>query len=138
MTRPENPTSPVPNRGPASWLMPLVPAALGGVILVAEATDGDLGSGLAWFAILVAIAALLRFGGRFQAVRDARGDGEDERDAMIGSRAMAVAGTTMILVLTGAIVFELARGEDPAPYTFVIAAGGAAYAVALLALRRYS
>jgi hypothetical protein len=123
---------------PSRWLIPLIPVALGGVILVAEATDGEVASGLAWFAVLAAVGALLAFGGRFQAVRDARGDDEDERDAMIASRAMAAAGLAMILVLTGAIVFELARGEDPSPYTYVIAVGGAVYAVALLALRRYS
>ena len=118
--------------------MPLVPVALGAVILVAEAADDDLASGLGWFAVLAAVGALLAFGGRFQAVRDARGDGEDEREAMIGSRAMAAAGTAMILALTGAIVFELARGDSPSPYVWVLAVGGATYAVALLALRRYS
>jgi len=119
-------------------LIPLVPVALGAVILVAEATDGELAGGLAWFAVLAAVGALLAFGGRFQAVRDARGDGEDERDALIGTRAMAAAGTTMIVALTGAIVFELARGEIPSPYVWVVAVGGAAYAITWLLLRRYS
>ena len=127
----------MPDR-PSGWLIPLVTAALGGVILVAEAIDGQLASGLGWFALLTAVAALLAFGGRFQTVRDTRGDTEDERDATIASRAMAAAGLAMILVLTGAIVFELARGEDPRPYTYVIAVGGTVYAIALLALRRYS
>jgi hypothetical protein len=138
MTRHENPMPPVPDRWSSRWLMPSIPVALGAVILVAEATNDDLAGGLAWFAVLAAAGALLAFGGRFQSVRDARGDGEDERDALIGSRAMAAAGTAMTLVLTGAIVFELARGEDPSPYTYVMAVGGGTYAVALLALRRYS
>jgi hypothetical protein len=120
------------------WLVPLAPALLGAVILVAEAGDDDLAEGLAWFATLSAVAALLAFGGRWQAVRDARGDDEDERDAIIGTRAMAAAGTATILALTGAVVFELARGENPSPYLGVLAVGGAVYAVALLALRRYS
>jgi hypothetical protein len=47
-------------------------------------------------------------------------------------------GTSIILVLTGAVVFELARDESPSPYVWVLAVGGATYAVALLALRRYS
>ena len=136
MTRPESPMPPVFDRPPR--LMPLVPVALGAVILVAEAADDDLASGLGWFAVLAAVGALLAFGGRFQAVREARGDGEDEREAMIGSRAMAAAGTAMILALTGATVFELARGDSPTPYAWVLAVGGATYAVALLALRRYS
>jgi hypothetical protein len=137
MTRPDSPMPPAFDRQ-SRWLMPLVPVALGAVILVAEAADDDLASGLGWFAVLAAVGALLAFGGRFQAVRDARGDGEDEREAMIGSRAMAAAGTAMILVLTGAVVFELARGESPTAYVWVLAVGGATYALALLALRRYS
>ena len=136
MTRPESPMPPAFDRPPR--LMPLVPVALGAVILVAEAADDDLASGLGWFAVLAAVGALLAFGGRFQTVREARGDGEDEREAMIGSRAMAAAGTAMILALTGATVFELARGDSPTPYIWVLAVGGATYAVALLALRRYS
>ena len=136
MTRPESPMPPVFDRPPR--LMPLVPVALGAVILVAEAADDDLASGLGWFAVLAAVGALLAFGGRFQTVREARGDGEDEREAMIGSRAMAAAGTAMILALTGATVFELARGDSPTPYIWVLAVGGATYAFALLALRRYS
>jgi hypothetical protein len=120
------------------WLVPLAPALLGAVILVAEAGDDNVAEGLAWFAVLGAVAALLAFGGRWQAVRDARGDDEDERDAIIGSRAMAASGTAMILALTGAVVFELARGNVASPYVWVLALGGAVYAVAMLALRRYS
>ena len=120
------------------WLMPLVPAGLGAVILAAEIANGDLAEGLVWFVLLAGVGALLAFGGRWQAVRDARGDGEDERDLMITTRAMAASGQAMILALTGAVIFELARGESPSPYTWVLAVGGAVFGVALLALRRYS
>jgi hypothetical protein len=118
------------------WLMPIVPLGLGAVILAAEAIDGDLASGFVWFAVLAAVSALLAFGGRFEAVREARGDTEDERDAFVSTRAMAAAGTVLLLVLTGIVVFQLARGEDASPYTQILAVGGATYAVALLALRR--
>jgi hypothetical protein len=113
-----------------------VTVGLGGVILAAEATDGDLTGGLVWFAILAALGALQAFGGRFAAVRQARGEEEDEREAMINTRAMALAGTVLVIVLTGCIVFELARGESPSPYTQLMAIGGATYATALLVLRR--
>lgn len=127
MTRPQN---------LSQWLMPLVAVGLGGVILAAEAANGDLQEGLVWFAVLTAIGALLAFGGRFQAVRDARGGEDDEREALIGTRALAATGIVLVLVLTGFIVFRLARGDDPAPYTYIIAAGGITYVVALLALHR--
>jgi hypothetical protein len=116
------------------WLLPLITVGLGAVILAAEATDGDLAGGLIWFAVLTVLGALQAFGRPFQAEWSA----EDERDATINLRAMAAAGLVLILVLTGCIVFELARGDDPSPYTQVIAVGGASYAIALLVLRRVS
>jgi drug/metabolite transporter (DMT)-like permease len=124
----------IPDRWRTRWLVPAVTVGLGGVILAAEATDGDLTSGLVWFAVLAALGALHAFGGRFAAVRQARGE-EDEREAMINTRAMALAGTVLVIVLTGCIVFELARGESPSPYTQLMAVGGATYAAALLVLR---
>jgi hypothetical protein len=128
-------TAPIDTR---RWLFSLVPVGLGAVILTAEATNGDLVEGLVWFTVLGVLGALLAFGGRFEAMRLARGDGEDERDAMINTRAMAVVGTVLTIVLTGAIVFQLARGDDPSPYTQIMAVGGAAYLASLLVLRHWS
>jgi hypothetical protein len=51
---------------------------------------------------------------------------------------MAGAGTVLVLLLTGCIVFELVRGDDPSPYTHLMAVGGASYAIGLLVLRRRS
>jgi hypothetical protein len=127
--RPHNPTQ---------WLIPLVPVGLGGVILTAEAIDGQVVSGLVWFAVLTAVGVLGIFGGRFEEVREARGDTEDERDRSINTRALAVAGLVWVLALTGCIVFQLARGDDTSPYAQLMAVGGASYAIALLALRRIS
>ena len=119
-------------------LTALVPVGLGAVILAADAADDDLAEGPIWFAALAGVGALLAFGGRWQAVRDARGEPEDERDAMIVTRAMAATGQALILVLTGAVVFELARGENPSPYIWVLAVGGAVFGIGLLAMRRSS
>ena len=143
MTRPTSPGSErarasVPDRWRARWLVPAVTAGLGGVILAAEATDGDLTSGLVWFAVLALLGALQAFGGRFEAVRQARGEDEDEREVMINTRALALAGTVLVIVLTGCIVFELVRGDSPSPYTQLMAVGGATYAAALLVLRHRS
>jgi hypothetical protein len=113
-----------------------VVVGLGGVLLVAEATEDNLTGGLVWFAVMVAFGALLAFGGRFDAVRQARGDTETERDAMVNHRAMAAAGTLLVVVLTGCVLFTLVRGDDTSPYTQLLAVAGATYAVALLVLRR--
>jgi hypothetical protein len=143
MTRPSNPTSPAA-RAPAAdwwrsrWILPTVTVGLGGVILGAQATDHELTSGFVWFAVFAIVAALQAFGGRSERARHAQLGEEDERDALINTRAMASTGTVFVLLLTGCIVFELVRGNDPSPYTYLMAVGGASYAVALLVLRRLS
>jgi hypothetical protein len=117
-------------------LLPFVYVALGAVILIARIASGDTASGLAWFAVMAAVAAFYGFGGRFQVIRQARGDFEDERDAAINRRAMAATGTTLVIVLTGCIVVALARGDNPSPYSLLMAIGGATYA-AVLILNRF-
>jgi multisubunit Na+/H+ antiporter MnhB subunit len=129
----------MPDRWRSSqWLMPLVNLVLGGAILVARAMEDDLTGGLIWFAIFAAVAALYAVGGRSEPAREALGELQDERDEMINTRALAAAGLVLIVALTGCVLFELARGHDPSPYTQLVAGGGATYAVTLLILRRRS
>ena len=118
------------------WLLPLIYVALGVVILVAQAISGDTRSGVVWFSVMAGVAALYALGGRYEVIRQARGDFEDERDASINRKAMAATGTTLVIVLTGCIVFELARGNNPAPYSTLMAIGGVTYIAALL-IQRY-
>jgi hypothetical protein len=120
------------------WLVPLVTFGFGVVVLVAMATDDDLAEGLVWFAVIAASSALLVFGGRFAGVREARGEGEDERDALLSTQAMAAAGLVMILGLTGAVVFTAIQGDVLRVYIPILAAGGATYGLALFYLRRRS
>ena len=91
MTRPDNPNKHEARTGNldqwrSRWLIPLVPVALGAVILVAAAITGHILSGVAWFVVLSAISALSRVAGRFEAARRARRHGEDEREAIIDTR----------------------------------------------------
>ena len=133
------PNSTMPDRWRSSqWLMPLVNLVLGGAILVARAMEDDLTGGLIWFAIFAAVAALYAVGGRSETAREALGEVQDERDERINTRALAAAGLVLIVALTGCVLFELARGHDPSPYTQLLAGGGATYAVTLLILRRRS
>jgi hypothetical protein len=119
-----------------SWqLMPLIYLILGGVIFIAQAIDGDIASGLVWFAVFAVISAVYAFGGRFEIIKQARGDLEDERDASINTRAMAAVGVVFVVLLTSCIVFELARGNNPSPYSQLMAVGGGSYIAALLVLR---
>ena len=118
------------------WLLPIIYLVLGVVILLARGRDGHWSSGIVWFAIMAGIASAYAVGGRFQIIRQARGDYEDEREGYLGSRAMAATGTIMVVVLTACIVWELARGDDPRPFSDLMAIAGATY-IASLAWGRY-
>lgn len=128
----------VANRFQGWLLLPTIYIALGIVILIAQAIDGHLAGGLGWFAVMLAIGAVYALGGRFEIIRQARGDFADERDASINRRAMAATGTILVVVLTGCIVFNLARGDSPSPYSELMTIGGLAYLGSLLYLRSRS
>jgi peptidoglycan/LPS O-acetylase OafA/YrhL len=117
------------------WLIPLLPAALGAVILVAAATTGHILTGVAWFALLSAIGALSAVAARFEAARRGHRHNEGQREVTINTRAMSIVGTALVIALTGCAVFTLARGESTSPDTTLLAVGGISYAIALLALR---
>ncbi len=108
---------------------------LGAVVLVAALMAGRILSGVVWFAALSALGALLPVAARLEATRRGRDDDQDEREAIINTRAMSIAGTALVIVITGCAVFTLARGESTSPYTALLAVGGVSYAIAFLASR---
>ncbi len=140
MTRPNNPKTHIARAGVTDqwvsrWRAPLVPAALGGVILVAAATAGHFLSGLMWFAAFAALGALTAIARRFEAARQGRGHVDDERDAITNARAMSIVGTVLVIAITGCTAFTLARGQSTSPYTALLAVGGISYVIAFVALR---
>ena len=130
-----NPHARVSDQWRSRWLIPLLPAALGAVILVAALMTGRILSGVVWFAVLSAIGALSLVAARFEAARGGSSHEQDEREAAINARAMSIAGTVLVIVITGCAAFTLARGESTSPYTALLAVGGISYAIALLAFR---
>jgi hypothetical protein len=141
VTRPNNPITHVARAGATNlwasrWLAPLVPVALGGVILVATATTGHIVRGLVWFAALATIGALAAIARRFEAGRRGRGRVEDDREAIINAGALSIVGTVLVIAITGCAAFTLARGESASPYTALLAVGGISYAIAWVALRK--
>jgi len=119
--------------GSSRWLaLPVIYLALGAVIFLANAIGGEPGQGFIWFLVWAAIAAVFAFGGRFDLIRQARGDLVDEREGSIHQKAMASTGVVLVIALTAMIVIQLARGEDPSPYTQLMMAGGATYLLGLL------
>jgi len=140
MTRPNNPKTRTPrasltDQWVSRWLVPLVPAALGGVILIAQATNGRILSGLLSFAAFAALSAIAAIAGRHDAARRGQCCVDDERDATTNARAMSIAGTVLIIAITGCTAYTLAREQSTTPYTALLAVGGISYVVALVALR---
>jgi len=108
---------------------------MGCVILAARWAGGDPRSGLYSLAVMVGFGLLVLVGGRSETVRGLRGDGRDERFALIDLRAMAYSGLVLVMVLIGVWLVELTRGHDGSPYGELMAVGGLAYLVALAILR---
>jgi hypothetical protein len=81
------------------------------------------------------ISALFYFGARNETIGGLAEPRRDERWAMINQRAMAFAGTVVVLILIAGWVIELANGNDGSPYSEIFAGGTIAYFAAALWLR---
>jgi len=84
------------------------------------------------------VDAAYAFGGRSETVLMIRGDGRDERWAIIDLAATAISGLVMIVVVIAACLYEWSQGRDGSPYTQLGALGGVGYIVALAILRHRS
>jgi len=117
------------------WFLPLFALALGVVMFAAQWIGGSPDSGLVSLGIMAAFGTLILFGGRSETVRGLRGDGRDERFWRMDLIATAISGMTVISVIIGAFVVELARGHDGNPYTWLGAVAGLSYLIAIVVLR---
>ncbi len=117
------------------WSMPLFLLALGGLIFAAMAIGGNPDEGAMSFVVMAVAAAVFWFGGRSETLRGLGGPGRDERWSMIDLRATAFTGGALLVVLSGAWLWELAQGEDGDPYNQIMAIGGLSYIAAVAFLR---
>jgi hypothetical protein len=117
------------------FFLPGFCAALGVVIAGAMLIGGQRLDALFSLALFFAIAAALLLGGRSETVRMVRGDQPDERWAQHDLRATAFAGITLIVIVLGAWIVEIARGNDGQPYVSLGAIAGVAYLAAVIYLR---
>ncbi len=123
----------------SKWLVPGFSVGIGLLFLGVQWASGDLGGGLVSLAIMVGLAVvLIAFSGRSALVEVMRNPQADERSAMLDLRATAFSGLVLILVVIGAVFYELARGQNPSPYAQLGAIAGVAYLVALIGLQRRS
>jgi hypothetical protein len=120
----------------SKWFLPAFSLVLGAAILVAGLIGRQPVVGVAGLIIMAAFGLLvLLAGSRSETVRGLRGDGRDERFAMMDLRATALAGLTVTIALIVAWLVAIARGHTGSPYDWLCAIGGLAYLIALGLLR---
>jgi hypothetical protein len=117
------------------WYLPAFSFGLGVIMLAALWIGGHPGDGLGALGVMTALGLVFLLGGRSETIRGLRGDGRDERFAMIDLKATATAGFTLILAVIVAFVVELARGHNGNPYAWLGAIAGIAYVIAIAVLR---
>ncbi|HEX2701768.1 MAG TPA: hypothetical protein VHM89_16315 [Acidimicrobiales bacterium] len=120
------------------WATPALCVGLGLTGGTAQWLGGNKGDALITFGVMAAIAAVFSLGGRNETIRMMRGDGRDERWALLDVGATAFAGMVIIGILVGAAFWETAHGRTPEPYAPVLFAGAVSYAGAMVWLRRRS
>jgi hypothetical protein len=84
---------------------------------------------------MTAFGLAILLGGRSETIRGLRGDGRDERFAMLDLQATAIAGLALIIAVIVAFIVEVARGHSGEPYDWLGAIGGLAYIAAVVYLR---
>ena len=114
------------------WVQPAICVVLGLGMWAAFWAGGQPGTGASSLAIMAGFGAILLFGGRSETVRGMRGDGRDERWAMIDTRATALAGVVVIMAIIVGFLVEIAHGRDGNPYTWLGALAGITYLVGLV------
>jgi len=117
------------------WFLPLFAVALGFIMWGASWAGGHPVQGAVSFGIMAAFGAVFVFGGRSETIRGMRGDGRDERWAMIDLRATALAGLAVIVAVIVGFLIEIAHGRSGWPYTMLGAIAGLVYLLAFLAGR---
>lgn len=118
------------------WTLPGTCLVIGAAYLFTQGAGGDWSGGAISLGIMLALGAVFLFGARWDPIRQLRGDTQDERGAAIDLRATALAGTVTIVAVIVALMTDVARGGDGAPYAIICAVGGIAYIAALVVLRR--
>jgi len=117
------------------WFMLAFSVALGGVVLLASWLGGSLASGLIGLAVLTGFGLFISLASGSETIRGLRGDGRDERFALMDLRATAIAGQVVIIAVIVGFLVEIARGHNGNPYGWLGALGGLSYALAVAYFR---
>jgi hypothetical protein len=117
------------------WFILAFCVCLGGVALLASWLGGQLVSGLIDLALLACFGLFMALASGSETIRGLRGDGRDERFALIDLRATAVTGQVLIVAVIVGWLVEIARGHSGNPYGWLAALGGLAYVLAIAFFR---
>ncbi len=117
------------------WFMPTFCLCLGGVVVLAAWLGGQLVTGLIGLAVMTCFGLFIALASGSETIRGLRGDGRDERFALIDLRATAVTGQVLIVAVIVGWLVEIARGHSGGPYDWLGVVGGLAYALAVAFFR---
>ena len=117
------------------WFMLAFCVCLGGFVMLASWLGGQLVVGVIGLAVLGGFGLLISLASGSETVRGLRGDGRDERFALIDLRATAVTGHVLLVAVVIAWLVEIARGHSGNPYQWLGALGGLAYLLAVAFFR---
>lgn len=117
--------------------VPLIGVALGVAMFLVSWLAADApGIGLAMLAIMLAYAAVMRFGQRFESVQVLSWEPPlDERHALIQQRALTLSYYAVIGVALIGLFWEIARGA-PGAFTLICFVGGTTHLLSTVVLRR--
>lgn len=114
------------------WVTPVTALVIGLGYLVAGALGDNLEFGVFGLLLMVVTGgAFWLIGTRSETVAGLL-DRRDERINAIDASATQFAGMTTLVVVLGAFMVEIARGQDGMPYAALGAVAGVAYVVALV------
>ena len=119
----------------SKWTTPAFSVVMGLVLLGANIVGHQPVLGLWSLGILVLFGGVVLLGGRSETIRGLRGDGRDERFAMLDLQATAMAGLALMVAVIIAFIVEVAQGHSGEPYDWLGAIGGLAYLAAVIVLR---
>ena len=117
------------------WFLPVFSAGMGVVALAAAWAGGQLAVGVIARGVMAGFGLLVLLAGRSETVRGLRGDGRDERFALIDLRATATVGLVLIGILIVSWLTEIAQGRSGSPYDWLCAASGLTYLLAVAVFR---
>lgn len=111
-----------------SWGAPVIGVLAGVVYFVIFMVWDELWMAVFGLAVMWIYSALLVFGSRrSETVALMRGEAKDERHRQINLRASSFTLNVMVVVMVGALLYELSRGHSGQPWTWLAAVFALAY-----------